>query len=124
MRADSIAIHQKRAIVKTYKGRTQARANKLFQKDIVEMESKGYVPVNQMWIPDKYHFFVWLLVFIECLLGFVFILFFLFVIVSLLTMSIRPCPFGTLSVTYELRNGPIDVQSIDSMSIENREKKC
>lgn len=102
--------HADRTIIKTYKG-NQEQATAAFQKDVSEMETQGYYPISQTWVPGSYGCGAFLLALILCFLVIGILIFIYMIIVK---------PAGTLTVTYELR--PLSGHSKESISSE--EKTC
>ena len=82
-------------IVRTYKGKQQADANKDFAKDAARLSREHYFPTTQSWAQGQWGCGAWLIA-VACIL---LIGFGLLIIAYMLIVK----PAGTLTVTYEYR---------------------
>lgn len=85
-------------ILREYRGRQQKDANAAFARDAAALAADGYFPTTQSWAPGQWGCGAYLLGLLAILLFGIGLLVILYLIV------VKPA--GTLTVTYELRQGP------------------
>jgi hypothetical protein len=102
---------QNRIIIKNYKGQNQADAMASYQADATQMASMGYFPTSQSWAPGAYGCGSFIGALILC-----FILIGILVFIYMLIVK----PEGTLSVTYELREG----LEVSAAAVPTDQKTC
>ena len=82
---------------RVYKG-SQAQATRAFERDAADLATLGYFPTNQSWAPGQWGVGQFILALILC-----FVLIGIIVFIFMLVVK----PAGTLRVTYERRNVPV-----------------
>lgn len=88
-------IGRRKNIVETYRG-SQAVAQKKYLKDRPKKAKRGYHPVSESWEPGSYGCGAFLLALLLCLV-------LIGVLVFIYMLIVKPP--GTLTVTYEHRDG-------------------
>ena len=86
-------LNKKKNIIEQYRG-NEARARKLYLKDVEKKGKKNYYPVSENYTPGKYGAGAFILALFLCLILIGIVVFIYMLIVK---------PAGTLTVTYEYR---------------------